>query len=187
MIAACKKRFPTSASALFQVCDARDMSGFEDDTFDVILFSFNGIDYVSPTDRLQIFQEIRRVGKSGAYFCFSSHNLQGLERAFDLRTQFSFNPVTTYANLVLWGFLRMLNRSITLSQIKALSHVVVRDESHNFRLETYYVRPEEQLHQLEPNFSNIKVYSWKNDLELVSESDRRSNADMWLYYLCLIK
>jgi ubiquinone/menaquinone biosynthesis C-methylase UbiE len=186
MIAACKKRFPASAATLFQVCDARDMSRFEENAFDVILFSFNGIDYVSPTDRLRIFQEIRRVGKPGAYFCFSSHNLQGLERAFDIRTQFSFNPVTTYANLVMWGFLRILNLPTTLFQLKALSYIVARDESHNFRLETYYVRPEAQLHQLAPNFSNIKVYSWKNDLELVSEHDRRSNVDMWLYYLCLI-
>lgn len=187
MIEACKKRFPASASATFRVCDARDMSRFEDNAFDVILFSFNGIDYVSPTDRLQIFQEIRRVGKSGAYFCFSTHNLQGLERAFDLRTQFSLNPVTTYANLVMWAILRILNLPMTLLQMKALNHTIVRDESHNFRLETYYIRPEEQLNQLAPNFSDIKVYSWKNDLELFSELDRSSNSDMWLYYLCLVR
>jgi SAM-dependent methyltransferase len=186
MITACKIRFPT-ASNLFSVCDARDMSRFEDNTFDAILFSFNGIDYVSVTDRLQIFQEIRRVGKVGAYFCFSSHNLQGLERAFSLRTQFSFNPVTIYANLVMWALLRLLNLPLTLMQIRVLSAVVVRDESHNFRLQTYYIRPEAQLHQLEPNFSNIKVYSWKNDVQLLSKSDRAANVDMWLYYLCLVR
>jgi SAM-dependent methyltransferase len=187
MIAACKKRFPTSSPTTFGVCDARDMSQFEDNSFDLILFSFNGIDAVSTDDRLRIFQEIRRVGKPGAYFYFSSHNLQGLERVFDIGTQFSFNPIATYANLVMWALLRIINLPLTLRQIRALNHVIVRDDSHNFRLESYYIRPEAQLDQLELNFIDIKVYSWKNDLELTSASDRRSNSDMWLYYLCKVK
>jgi ubiquinone/menaquinone biosynthesis C-methylase UbiE len=187
MIEACKQRFPASTRATFEVCDAREMSRFEDNTFDLILFSFNGIDYVSLSDRLQILKEVSRVGKSGGYFYFSSHNLQGLERVFEVRSQFSCNPITTYANLVMWAILRVLNMPMTLRKIRALSNMTVRDESHNFRLETYYIRPAEQVRQLDFNFRDIEVYSWRNELELASEIDRSSNSDVWLYYLCVVK
>ena len=187
MVAACQKRFAASPDLRVEVGDARDLSQFEDNSFDFILFSFNGIDFVSHSDRLKVFQEIRRVGKPGGYFFFSSHNLQGLEREFNLRKHLSLNPVTTYVNLVLFAILRLINNSFTLEQLKASSHVIVRDESHNFRLKTYYIRPEAQIQQLESDFSGVKVYSWKTGLPITNEEELCSNSDMWLYYLCVIK
>ncbi len=184
MIDACRIRFPTFSKPTFQVCDARDLSRFEDDSFDFILFSFNGIDYVSHTDRLRILTEIHRVGVTGAIFCFSSHNLQGFDRAFDFKSQWSFNPIATYTNLVMLAILRVLNQPLNPRQVKGLSYAIVKDESHNFSLETYYIRPQEQINQLTENFKNIQVYSWRNDVELVTESDRANNTDMWLYYVC---
>lgn len=188
MVAACQKRFAASAIApQIEIGDARDLSRFPDNSFDFILFSFNGIDFISHSDRLKVFQEIRRVGKPGGYFFFSSHNLQGLEREFSFRKHLSPNPIATYVNLVMFVILRLANCSLTLEQLKASGHVVVRDESHNFRLKTYYVRPEEQLKQLEPNFREVKVYSWKTGLSITDQEELRSNSDMWLYYLCGIK
>lgn len=186
MIAACKKRFAASSQTLFEVCDARDLSQFQDNAFDLILFSFNGIDYVPYVDRRKVFQEVCRVGKPGGYFFFSSHNLQGLEHAFDARRQVSVNPFKTYVNLVMLGLLRCFNRSMTLKQLQVSAHVVVRDESHNFCLRTCYVRPEEQLSQLNAHFSDATVYAWKSGLELTSASELVSNVDLWLYYLCSI-
>jgi len=187
MIAACQRRFSTSSQPVWlEVCDVRDMSRFQDNSFDFILFSFNGIDYISHQDRLQVFPEIHRVGKSGGYFCFSTHNLQGIEPEFDWQKQLSLNPLTSYVNLIMWGIIRLFNPSITLKQLKASPYAILRDESHNFRLQTYYVRPQEQIKQLEANFKDIKVYSWKTGLELSSQSDLASNTDMWLYYLCAI-
>ncbi|MBW4522263.1 MAG: class I SAM-dependent methyltransferase [Scytolyngbya sp. HA4215-MV1] len=188
MIAACQKRFAAASSTVgFEVCDARDMSQFSDNSFDFILFSFNGIDSISHTDRLQCFQEVSRIGKPGGYFCFSSHNLQAMEREFDWRNHISLNPITTYVNLVMLALLHFFNRPITLSHLKTAAHVILQDESHNFRLKNYYVRPQEQINQLEANFGQVQVYSWKHGLEIASEKELRSNTDMWLYYLCLIK
>lgn len=188
MIAACQKRFSAkSQAALFKVCDARDMSQFQDNSFDFILFSFNGIDSVSHSDRLKVFQEVSRVGKPGGYFCFSSHNLQGIERQFDWKNQIGLNPVTTYVNLVMLALLRFLNRSITLTDLNAATHTIIQDESHNFCLKNYYIRPQEQMQQLATDYSNVQVYSWKSGLELTSDHEQRFNTDMWLYYLCLIQ
>lgn len=188
MITACQKRFPSLAqSGVFAVGDARNMSQFTDDSFDFILFSFNGIDVISHQDRLQVFKEVSRVGKSGGYFCFSSHNLQGLEREFNWQNHISLNPVKTYINLVMLALLRFFNRSISPQKIKDSTHEIIQDESHNFRLKQYYIRPQEQLNQLEAGFENIKIYSWKSGLELTTQQDLDTNVDMWLYYLCRIK
>lgn len=187
MIAACKQRFATSCkTALFEVCDARDLSRFQTDSFDLILFSFNGIDYISHADRLTVFQEVCRVGKTGGYFCFSSHNLQGFEHAFAVNKQFHLNPFKMYVNLVMLGFLRGFNCTITLKQLKASTHIAVRDESHNFRLQTYYVRPQEQLRQLATAFSDIDIYAWKSGLNITDDRALAANVDLWLYYLCKI-
>lgn len=186
MIAACQKRF-YAQSKLFEVVDARDMSQFPDNSFDFILFSFNGIDVLSHLDRLQVLQEIRRIGKSGGYFFFSSHSLQGLEREFNWKNKISLNPLTTYVNLIMFGLLRFFNRSISRQQIKDADYEIIQDESHNFRLKQYYVRPQEQLNQLKADFDNVRMYSWQSGLELSTQKDLSANTDMWLYYLCEIK
>lgn len=86
MITACQARFTNNPAGLdFVVGDARDLSCFEADYFDLVLFSFNGLDYIEHHDRLQALQEIHRVGKPGGYFVFSSHNLQGIEPLFRWR------------------------------------------------------------------------------------------------------
>jgi len=186
MIAACQQRFSAPSSSIrFAVCDARDMSQFADDTFDFILFSFNGIDYMSHCDRLKVFQEVQRVGKPGGYFFFSSHNLQGIEREFDIKAHLSFNPLKTYVNLIMFAILRLMNRSTSLTRLRALDHAILQDESHNFRLKTYYIRPAAQLKQLfNAGFHDVQIFSWQTGNEMASQDDLKSNAEMWLYYLC---
>jgi ubiquinone/menaquinone biosynthesis C-methylase UbiE len=187
MIAACQARFTASSpTATFAVCDARDMSRFADNSFDFILFSFNGIDYISHGERLQVFHEILRIGKPGGYFLFSSHCLENFECTFSWTKQFHPNPLQTYVNWVMLVLLRLFNFSVSLKQLKASDHIVVKDESHNFALNTYYVRTKEQINQLEPNFRDIKIYSWKSGVELTSDQALRDNSDLWLYYLCVI-
>lgn len=188
MIEASKQRLSQSYPSIkLMVGDARDLSQFNDNTFDFILFSFNGLDYISHEDRLKALQEIKRVGKSGGSFFFSSHNLQGIEKVFDWRHHFSLNPFKTYVNLVMFAFLRGFNTSINYSTIKKSNYAILRDESHNFRLRTYYIRAVEQIKQLESLFTDIKVYSWKTGLELSTNDDFVSCEDMWLYYFCKIK
>jgi len=189
MITACQQRFAAQGKS-FACCDVRAMSQFEENSFDFILFSFNGIDYMSHTDRLRVFQEICRVGKPGGYFCFSSHNLQALELEFDWRNQLRCNPITTYSNLVMLLLLRGFNRAIRPKQLNTLAYAVIRDESHNFRLQTYYVRPQEQLRQLMADFKDIQIYSWKTGLEIFNSDAveaNSANSDLWLYYLCVIR
>ncbi|MGF1491363.1 MAG: class I SAM-dependent methyltransferase [Microcoleaceae cyanobacterium] len=188
MIAACQQRFRGSEYPMrFEVCDARDMSQFDDSSFDFILFSYNGIDYVSHQDRLQIFTEVKRVGKPGCYFFFSSHNLQTLEQGLTWKKQLNINPIEIYVNLVTLGLFWWFNRSLNRRIIVNSDYLIVRDESHLFRLNTYYIRVAQQLKQLAQDFNHVEIYPWKSQ-EKVSEIDALvMETELWLYYFCQTK
>lgn len=64
-----------SPRARYVLMDATAL-GFEDDSFDIVFFSFNGIDCISPKpQRLQCLREMFRVTRPGGIVAFSSHNL----------------------------------------------------------------------------------------------------------------
>ncbi len=187
MIAACERRFrDTNSSISFKVVDARDLSQFDNNSFDLILFSFNGIDYVSHSDRLKIFQGVQRVGKQGCYFLFSSHNLHALEREVTWQQQISLNPIKTYENLVMLGLFWLLNRPLNQKTVEKSDYLIVRDESHNFSLETYYIRTAEQVKQLAEDFSQVEIYPWQSQETVLDMNAPAVRSNMWLYYLCRI-
>ena len=185
MIAACQQRFKNSEYPIsLKVCDARDLSQFDDRSFDFILFSYNGIDYVSHEDRLKVLAEVKRVGKPGCYFFFSSHNLQALEKGLLWQSQININPIESYVKLVRLGLFWLFNMPLMRQKIATSDHLIVRDDSHLYRLSTYYVRATQQLKQLSQDFRQVEIYPW-NSQERVSEIDGPiMETALWLYYLC---
>jgi ubiquinone/menaquinone biosynthesis C-methylase UbiE len=72
MVEACRRKFP---SFEFHCQDASDLKRFDNDNFDVVVFSFNGIDNIPTQEaRGRCFQEVKRVLRPGGHFLFSSHN-----------------------------------------------------------------------------------------------------------------
>lgn len=186
MIAVCERRFQAKSSSWsFRVCDARNMQGLGEAAFDLVLFSFNGMDYIPHGDRLGVLAEIRRVLKPGGYFCFSSHNLVAMAREFRVSHHLCWNLFSVYINLMMWMILRWHNRTLNSQMLAEADYALIRDEPHNFRLHTYYVRPQEQIRQLLGNgFGNIQVFSWKTGIELTDSVTIQRQDDLWLYYLC---
>lgn len=81
MIRACQVKFP---KLKFLVRDAADLSLFANESFDSIVFSFNGLDDVFPsTKREQCLRECYRVLKYGGTFIFSRHNPRSLVVGWD--------------------------------------------------------------------------------------------------------
>jgi SAM-dependent methyltransferase len=74
MVAACQARYPDKD---FRVVDARDMSMFEDGSFEFVFFSYNGIDTVDDQDRKKVYAEIHRILTEDGIFVFSTLNKHG--------------------------------------------------------------------------------------------------------------
>ncbi len=72
MVHLCRDKFPQLE---FLVADASDLSNFSDGSFDAIVFSFNGLDYLFPEEqRWKCLRECERVLRTGGVLVFSSHN-----------------------------------------------------------------------------------------------------------------
>ena len=69
----------------FELGDARDLSGFEDASFDFVLFSVNGLDTLDDEGRRRALAELARVSRPGGVLFFSSHNLSAIDSAISLR------------------------------------------------------------------------------------------------------
>lgn len=152
MLEECRKRYPDLD---LRQGDARDLGMFAAGSFDFVLFSFNGIDDVNPEDRLKILAEVRRVLRPGGVFAFSAHNLEAR-----LRSAFERNgrPLGKYVAGIL-NQLRMKRH-----ERHGEGWAVLNDQSHNFRLLTYYVTRERQTAQLlEAGFTGVETFGERTD------------------------
>jgi ubiquinone/menaquinone biosynthesis C-methylase UbiE len=178
MVAICQNKFRPNPLWSFLTVDARDLLRFEEDYFDFVLFSFNGIDYVSHVDRLRILQQIRRVVKIGGFFCFSSHNLGAL----DCSTHLSRHPLVMFRQWTNLLLMRILNGRCwkTMRSSQKQRHVIIKDGVFNYALLTYYITLSEQIKQLtDAGFCDIGVYGF-DGIQVKTAEDAISP---WLYYL----
>jgi len=93
MVEAASSRFP---GRTFLHMDARDMSCFDDKSFDAVVFSCNGIDSVGPQGRLQVLKECARILAPNGVLFFSSFNRNGNgfgQRVNNRKIALSKNPV----------------------------------------------------------------------------------------------
>lgn len=184
MIKICKIRYQHLKNTQFFFCDARDLNIFSNDTFDFILFSFNGIDCVNHDDRNKIFLEIRRLCKSGGKICFSSHNINNKEKLFSLKL--GIDPFKIAYNLQKYVRLKINNFNLKLHN--NTPYAMIKDGAFHFKLQHYYIDPSYQIVQLKKyGFENIKIFSLKEGLEIEDNLELIKNEDPWLYYLAECK
>ena len=163
---ACDDRF-----SIFRA-DARNMDQIPSESCDFVLFSYNGIDYVSHQDRLDILAEIRRVCRPGAFFGFSTHNLRAVER--------DFAPQANSPKALAKSLLKHALNFPLDAKLKQ-PHAVLNDGAHNFGLRTYYVRPDEQILQLKAaGFGQVRLFGFHTGREIAPTDD-----DLFPYYLCV--
>lgn len=78
----------------------------------------------------------------------------------------------------------MYNKGVNIKKMKALPFVIFNDGAERFGLQTYYIKPAEQIKQLQPYFKDIRVFLFKNGNEIVDKTDVKNINDDWLYFLC---
>jgi len=177
MVAACQRRFKRGR---FVTCDARALSPFDDGVFDLVLFSFNGIDYNSHVDRLQILGEVRRVLRAEGTFVFSSHNLHTSKRATP-RLERHLRPLDFTRRGARYIVSQANRLRLRRREVQAKGHAIFNDQYFRFRFLTYYISKQAQAAQLaEAGFALS---------EMIGESGRPLRPgdddaeDLWIYYV----
>ncbi|MEM7170947.1 MAG: class I SAM-dependent methyltransferase [Pseudomonadota bacterium] len=144
MVEICRNRFPHLA---FLEGDARDLSRFDDGSFDYIIFGFNGIDTLGHEDRLIIMGEIHRVLRPGGIFCFSSQNRDYGKRVrvLDFRRGMGMNFFLVNARNVL-SFLFALPHEVETDHYRIMS--APAGGLKNLGICTYCISKNDQITQL---------------------------------------
>lgn len=76
MLEVARRRHPGQS---FVLGDASDLGSFATASFDLVVFSYNGIDYLHPVEaRLRCMAEMARVVRPGGHVVLSSHHVYGI-------------------------------------------------------------------------------------------------------------
>lgn len=169
----CKNKFPGTE---FKTIDARDLSHFQNESFDFVNFSYNGIDYVNNKDRNQILSEAYRVLKPQGVFFFSTHNKAHI--SFDKKPwsdpykSLMYN-LKTFIRFAPFYFKKILGRKMELRNDE---YAQIIDHAHYYGLITFYTSPEYLRKQLKENkFSDIHMYG----MDGTEKSDK--DLSEWIY------
>ena len=125
MVAHCRTRFP---AVQFEQSDARAMPQFSDQSFDLIVFSCNGICMVDHAGRLAILSEVRRLLRPRwFFFMFSTYNRNSKEHNMVFRLphfRFSANPVRLLVRSARFVGNTLLYAQLTACAINATRYIM---------------------------------------------------------------
>jgi SAM-dependent methyltransferase len=190
MVAAARARYP---DAEFLVLDACDLSRFEPNTFGLVLFSYNGIDYVGHESRIRIITEAFRVLEPGGLFVFCTHNLayqlarsggaDPLARRLELPAfEPALNPLAL-ARRTLRFTISLAERAANRARLGRLQQIgdgyaIVNDAGENYACLTYYTTISGQRDQLRrTGFDEITA------IDLGGEPATDACGDYWMHYV----
>lgn len=180
MVEYSKKKFQNYTNAEFLLADAKDLSVLEDNQYDYVLFSFNGIDCSDHEGRIAIISEIYKKCKEGGRFIFSFHNSNNLGKLYSF--QFPKNPFKYISEIQRVSRIKELNGP--KDKYEGMDYFSLYDGADNFQTLYYYIKPSLQIQLLE-NFG-FKV---RRILEAISGNElTRANVDSsqhpWIYLEC---
>lgn len=181
MVAACKEKFKANKNITFKIADVRDLSQFKVNYFDLVLFSFNGLDCLTEKrERQQAIKEIKQVLAPNGLFIFSSHNINALDRVYSIQP--SRNPIKILQRILKFALIPFFNG--TKKTLKKQESAVIRDGVHQFRVKLFYIKPQTQIQQLQKlGFKDIQAFSLKNGAK-ISYEELDKVDDYWIYYSC---
>ena len=170
MIREAQRRFPHLS---LRVGDASRLDEFRDGDFDLVLFSYNGLDYLDGEGRRNTLAEVSRVLRPNGCLLYSSHNALHLEALIQ-------GERVSHGLLQLWQPFRrrlILRFNPGLGDRLNQDCLFVRDEAHRGRLLTCYSTPLHNLMLLhEAGLTFGLVYGLKG------EPVGRDSRDAWLHY-----
>jgi SAM-dependent methyltransferase len=166
MVMSCRRSFP---GVRFEKMDARSMPVFPDGSFDLIMFSQQGICMVDHEGRMAILREAHRLLAPGGVFIFSTYNRNSVEHDQLFRfpeLKISADIGKSLRSMAGFGWhlarrafnrLRYRNRRISTTE-----YSIINDQCHDYGTMLYYITLDEQRKQLaRVGFSgDVRVYDY---------------------------
>ena len=183
MADACRARHPGVDVSVGNACTLDD---HPDAAYDLVLFSFNGIDYVEHAERSQVLAAAFRVLRPGGAFVYSSHNVGVLGGRLPpvkpVHVVPSANPVRMAvrgARSIATALRRYRNRRrLGDQQYLADGHALVNDEAYDHALLTVYVCPARERAALAAAGFEDTV-----TVDAAGRLDPDEHRDPWVYFI----
>lgn len=185
MVELTRRRVGEDDRVSFLTGDARDLSRFRATPFDLVGFSFNGIDSVGHDDRSIVLAEIASVLVPVGWLLFSGHSIDALPLASPLprpelrdplRTAFRFARQLPDAATI-----RRTNAELDLEVARRQGWVVIPDTAYVAGMDMHYISATSQVPQLKAlGFEVCEV----SDRAGRPVDPRRPGRDAWPHYLC---
>ena len=180
MIEVCQQRFPELARAnALHVADATSLKQFSSDSFDLVFFSFNGIDYrIRDRSLVDLGRDASRDPRWRSHASLNAQSLLGHESgSFGHRE--AVVATLFYSRSALMRF-RWVNGDWRQKR-RETDHLVLKDGTHGFHLRTYYITPTAQIRQLvDHGYSEIQVITNNGRMSLTDAVD--DPADPWVHF-----
>jgi SAM-dependent methyltransferase len=189
LVRACQQKHP-SVRVLHG--DARDLTQFADESFQLVVFSFNGIDAVNADDRLSVLREVRRVLRPGGAFLFSSHNRNGPGPREKL--SFGIDRTRNPVKLAERFMVAVLHAGRTVRNYESYSKLnydgdaySIRNASaHNHGILIHYISLQRQMSQLDSiGFQPAPLVFASSDGRRLSPGDDTNDA--WWFHVVVRK
>jgi SAM-dependent methyltransferase len=179
MVDVCRLRFAESDRQRFLVADASDLSRFGDGSFDLVVFSHNGIDYLDIAGRGRCLDEARRVLRPDGVLFFSTHALEAFPWPDELPSP--LNPVA-FGRKVVWNARRRwANRGFDVASGRKTGWALLEDGGLSFGLNTVHVTREYESAELGDHGFAIEARLGLDGRLLGPDEDVDDN---FIHYLC---
>ncbi len=156
LIERAREKYP---EANLVVGDATDLRQFENESFDFVLFSYNGLGCISHPGRLKVLREVHRVLRPGGRFMFSAHNRDyKYFRKLPWRRKIEFDK--QFAKFFLYALYHLPKHwRMKKHEVETDDYAIVNDSDHRYSVLFYYICPDKQIQQLEDaGFESIEVH-----------------------------
>jgi len=156
MVDTCQRNFLSGyENCEFRVGDVRRLNGIDDEEFNFLLFSYNGLGEVPSIDQEVALREMRRVIKKGGFLFFSQMNLLWVPDLF--RFKFAKRPDRCMRQIR--NTLRLRKRNPDWRKISAEKQAILFHYVYDLTQPQLFIEPRYQAEKLELiGLSKIQIY-----------------------------